>query len=95
MLIKSIIMVFLRKNLYTCVNCGEEYLLDNNHCTGCGQDWCPRCATWWDEGRDYCYSCREGDEAGGGDEEEDGTQSNPIDLTDEKEEDEEDNLVKT
>ena len=32
--------------------------------------------------------------SGGGDEEEDGTQSNPIDLADEKEEDEEDNLVK-
>ena len=48
-------------NLYTCTECMKRYLCNNTQCTGCGQDFCPACSTWWsdDSGNIYCYSCRE------------------------------------
>jgi hypothetical protein len=41
-----------------CTGCQREFLLNNTQCTGCGGEFCPKCATWWD-GYDYSDSCRE------------------------------------
>jgi hypothetical protein len=51
-------------NLYTCVGCMRKYLPDNTQCTACGQDFCPECSTWWNDGSglEYCYSCRVDDD---------------------------------
>ena len=54
-------MKTLYKNLFTCVSCMEQYLLENTTCQSCGQDFCSTCVQWWGEGFDYCYSCQEHD----------------------------------
>lgn len=49
-------------NPYTCSVCGVSYLWNNTQCTGCGQDFCPGCCSWWNETSIYCYSCGDSDD---------------------------------
>jgi len=45
----------------TCTGCYKDCLVDNAQCDSCGQKFCSGCSTWWDDGREHCCSCQEGE----------------------------------
>ena len=51
------------RSFYACAECqGKIDPCEWTQCNSCSASFCLTCSRWWDDGEDYCYSCREGGE---------------------------------
>jgi hypothetical protein len=51
------------ERFYACAECqGKIDPCEWTQCNSCSASFCLTCSRWWDDGEDYCYSCREGGE---------------------------------